>query len=565
MRISKLFGKTLREVPAEADTPSHQFLVRAGMINQLSAGIYSYLPLGWRVLRKIENIIREEMNAAGGQEVNLPVLQPLEMLQLTGRDRAYGKSLFTLYDRRERPLALGPTHEEVITQLAGHYARSYRDLPLLLYQIQVKFRDEPRPRGGLIRVREFHMKDLYSFDADEAGLDASYKKMLQAYQNIYDRCGLPSMIVEADSGAIGGKDSSEFMVIAESGEDEVIYCPACKYAANMEKAESAKVKIDNGKPLPIEEVATPGMWSIEQVAGFLKIPESHTLKAVFYIADGQMVFVVIRGDLGVNEIKLGNALRATELRMATEVEVIDAGLVAGAASPVGLKGFRVIADDSVDSGTNFVAGGNKPDVHIKNVNYPRDFKADIVTDIAIAHAGDKCPRCGGVLTSTRGIEVGHIFKLGTVYSEKLGASFIDEKGELHPLIMGCYGMGLGRIMAAVVEVNHDDKGIIWPLSIAPYHVYICVLSREGTHVSQEAEKLYKELTAAGLEVLLDDREESPGVKFNDADLLGIPFRVTVSPRTLEKNSVEFKKRSENESEIVPLDKIISKLQGLIKR
>ena len=564
MRISKLFGKTLREVPAEADTPSHQFLVRAGMINQLSAGIYSYLPLGWRVLRKIENIIREEMNAAGGQEVNLPVLQPYEMLQLTGRDRAYGKSLFTLYDRRERPLALGPTHEEVITKLAGHYARSYRDLPLLIYQIQVKFRDEPRPRGGLIRVREFHMKDLYSFDIDEAGLDVSYRKMLQAYQNVYDRCGLPSRLVEADSGAIGGKDSNEFMVIAENGEDEILYCPDCTYAANVEKAESVKEKIDNGEPLPVEEVATPGMWSIEQVAGFLKVPESHTLKAVFYIADGKMVFVVIRGDLEVNEIKLNNALKATELRMATEPEVIEAGIVAGAASPVGLKGFKVIADDSVTSGTNFVAGGNKHDTHIKNVNYPRDFKADIVTDIVIARAGDKCPRCDGVLTSTRGIEVGHIFKLGTVYSEKLGASFIDEKGELHPLIMGCYGMGLGRIMAAVVEINHDDKGIIWPLSIAPYHVYICMLSREGTPVSEEAEKLYEELTAAGIEVLLDDREESPGVKFNDADLLGIPFRVTVSPRTLEKNSVEFKKRSEKELQLVPLDKIVAKLQDLVK-
>jgi len=564
VRISKLFGKTLREVPAEADTPSHQFLVRAGMINQLSAGIYSYLPLGWRVLRKIENIIREEMNAAGGQEVNLPVLQPYEMLQLTGRDRAYGKSLFTLYDRRERPLALGPTHEEVITKLAGHYARSYRDLPLLIYQIQVKFRDEPRPRGGLIRVREFHMKDLYSFDIDEAGLDVSYRKMLQAYQNVYDRCGLPSRLVEADSGAIGGKDSNEFMVIAENGEDEILYCPDCTYAANVEKAESVKEKIDNGEPLPVEEVATPGMWSIEQVAGFLKVPESHTLKAVFYIADGKMVFVVIRGDLEVNEIKLNNALKATELRMATEPEVIEAGIVAGAASPVGLKGFKVIADDSVTSGTNFVAGGNKHDTHIKNVNYPRDFKADIVTDIGLARAGDKCPRCDGVLTSTRGIEVGHIFKLGTVYSEKLGASFIDEKGELHPLIMGCYGMGLGRIMAAVVEINHDDKGIIWPLSIAPYHVYICMLSREGTPVSEEAEKLYEELTAAGIEVLLDDREESPGVKFNDADLLGIPFRVTVSPRTLEKNSVEFKKRSEKELQLVPLDKIVAKLQDLVK-
>ena len=563
MRISKLFGKTLREVPVDADTVSHQLLLRTGMINQLSAGIYSYLPLGWRVLRKIEGIIREEMNKAGGQEVNLPVLQPYEMLQLSGRDRAFGKSLFTLYDRRERPLALGPTHEEVITQLAGHYARSYRDLPLLLYQIQVKFRDELRPRGGLIRVREFHMKDLYSFDTNEAGLDVSYRKMLQAYQNIYDRCGLPSLLVEADSGAMGGKDSNEFMVIAESGEDEIIYCPDCKYAANVDKAVSTKEKIDNGKPLPVEEVATPGMWSIEQVAGFLKVPQSHTLKAVFYIADGRMVFVVIRGDLGVNEIKLNNQLKATELRMATEPEVIEAGIVAGAASPVGLKGFKVIADDSVTTGTNFVAGGNKPDTHIKNVNYPRDFKADIVADIATARPGDTCCRCNGNFISTRGIEVGHIFKIGTKYSQALDANYIDEKGEPHPLIMGCYGMGLGRIMAAVIELNHDDKGIIWPVSVAPYHVYICPLPREGTPVSREAEKLYEELSKAGLEVLLDDREDSPGVKFNDADLLGIPFRVTVSPRTLEKNSVELTKRYEKESEIVPLTDIVDKLKELI--
>jgi prolyl-tRNA synthetase len=564
VRISKLFGKTLREVPADADTASHRLLVRAGMINQLSAGIYSYLPLGWRVLRKIENIIRDEMDKAGGQEVNLPVLQPYEMLQLTGRDRAYGKSLFTLYDRRERPLALGPTHEEVITQLANRFIQSYRDLPKMLYQIQVKFRDEPRPRGGLIRVREFHMKDLYSFDIDEAGLDASYQKMLQAYQNIYDRCGLPSMLVEADSGPMGGRDNHEFIVVAESGEDEILYCSDCKYAANVEKAESVKEKIDNGEPLPVEEVATPGMGSIEEVAGFLKVPESHTLKAVFYIADGKMVFVVIRGDLDVNEIKLNNTLKATELRMATEPEVIEVGIVAGAASPVGLKGFQVIADDSVNSGTNLVAGGNKPDTHIKNVNYPRDFEADIVADIASARAGDKCPRCGGILTSTRGIEVGHIFKLDTIYSDKFNACFIDEKGETRPMIMGCYGMGLGRIMAAVIELNRDDKGIIWPLSVTPYHVYICPLYREGAPVSREAEKLYEELSAAGIEVILDDREESPGVKFNDADLLGIPFRLTVSPRTLEKNSVELKKRSEKDSELVPLNKIVERLKVLIE-
>lgn len=563
MRISKLFGKTLREVPADADNVSHRLLLRAGMINQLSAGTYSYLPLGWRVLRKIENIIREEMDDAGGQEVHLPVLQPYEMWQQSGRDKV--DVLFTLYDRRQRRLVLGMTHEEVITQLASRFIHSYRDLPKMLYQIQVKFRDEIRPRGGLLRVREFHMMDLYSFDVDEAGLDLAYDAMVEAYQKVFDRCGLPTMLVEADSGAIGGKDSREFMAVTESGEAEIIYCPDCQYAGNVEKAVSAKGSIDNGKPLPVEEVATPGMGTIEEVAGFLHIPHSHTLKAVFYIADGEMVFVVIRGDLDVNEIKLNNALKAAELRMATESEVIEAGIVAGAASPVGLKGFKVIADDSVNSGTNFVAGGNKPDTHIRNVNYPRDFQADIVADIATARSGDTCHQCGGTFTSTRGIELGHIFKLDTIYSDKFEACFIDEKGETRPMIMGCYGMGLGRIMAAVVELHHDDKGIIWPVSMAPYHVYICPLSREGTPVSREAEKLYKELSAAGIEALLDDRNDSPGVKFNDADLLGIPFRVTVSPRTLEKDSVELKKRSEKGSEVVPLSDIIERLKELIER
>ncbi len=563
MRLSKLFGKTQREIPAEAETASHRLLLRAGMIQQVAAGVYSYLPLGWRVLKKIAAIIRDEMDKAGGQELIMPVLQPLELWQETGRDKAFGKGLFTLADRRERKLALGPTHEEVITELVKYNVQSYRDLPLLLYQIQNKFRDEPRPRGGLIRVREFTMKDLYSFDVDEAGLDKNYAIMLQSYQNIYDRCGLPTIVVEADSGAIGGKDSHEFMVVVESGEDEIIYCPGCNYAANAEKAVSAKEKIDNGKPLAIEEVATPGAGSIEEVANFLKVPHSHTLKAVFYIADGKLVFVVIRGDLDVNEIKLNNQLKATDLRMATEDEVIKVGLVAGAASPIGIKGIRVIADDSVNSGTNFVAGANKPETHVKNVNYPRDFKADVVTDIAQARPGDKCPQCGGELAATRGIEVGHIFKLGTFLSEKLGALFIDEKGTSKPVVMGCYGIGLDRLLAAVIEQHHDEKGIIWPPTLAPYQVYLCPLYKENTKVEEIAEKLYAELEAAGFEVLFDDRQESPGVKFNDADLLGIPWRLTVSPRTLDKDSVELKKRAEKDSELVPIEGIAQKLKALI--
>jgi prolyl-tRNA synthetase len=565
MRISKLFGKTQKETPAEAETASHRLLLRAGMINQVAAGVYSYLPLGWRALKKIAGIIRDEMDKAGGQELMMPVLQPLELWQETGRDKAFGKGLFTLFDRRERQLVLGPTHEEVITQLVSHNVQSYRDLPLMLYQIQTKFRDEPRPRGGLIRVREFSMKDLYSFDTDEEGLDESYNKMLQAYQNIYSRCGLPSLTVEADSGAIGGKDSHEFMVVTEDGEDEVIYCEKCKYAANVEKAQSVKGRIEGGKPLPKEEVATPGAGSIEEVAGFFKIPESHTLKAVFYIADGKLVFVVVRGDTEVNEIKLKNALGCVDLRFATEDEVIQAGIVAGAASPIGIKGFKIIADDSITLGANFVAGANKPETHLKNVNYPRDFEVDIITDIAQAHAGEECPRCSGKLSSTRGIEVGHVFKLGTFLSQKLGALFIDAEGASRPIIMGCYGIGLDRLLAAVIELHHDDKGIIWPLSVAPYQIYLCALHPEDPDVAAAAEKLYHDLEAQGLEVLFDDRNESPGVKFNDADLLGIPIRVTVSPRTLEKSSAEIKKRSEKEAQIVPLESITEKLKELIKR
>jgi len=542
---------------------SHQLLLRAGMIHQVAAGVYSYLPIAWRVLKKIENIIRQEMDAAGGQELMLPVLQPLEIWQQSGRDQAFGKGLFTLDDRRDRKLALGPTHEEVITQLVSYYVQSYRDLPRLLYQIQTKFRDEPRPRAGLVRVREFTMKDLYSFDVDEAGLDQSYDKMLQAYHNIYRRCRLPAAVVEADSGAIGGKDSHEFMLTTESGEDEIIYCTKCNYSANTEKAESIKDKLESEPPLPIEEVDTPGITTIEQVSNFLNVPQSHTLKAVFYVADGEVVFVVIRGDIEVNEVKLKNLLHCNELRLATAAELQEAAIVAGSASPVGITGIKVIADYSITSGANFVAGGNKPDTHIRNVNYPRDFKVDILAGIAKAHAGEDCPRCGGELLSAHGIEVGHTFKLGTFLSEKFGAVFTDPDGISHPIVMGCYGIGLGRLLAAAIEQNHDDKGIIWPMPIAPYHIYICPLYREDSNVSRVAESLYADLEAQGLEVLFDDRDESPGVKFNDADLLGIPIRVTISPRTLQKNSVEVKKRSEKEFELVPLEGIAARLGEIV--
>jgi prolyl-tRNA synthetase len=564
MRLSKLFGKTLREVPAEAETASHQLLLKSGMIQQLTAGVYSYLPLGWRALRKMEQVIREEMNAAGGQELHMPVLQPYEMWQESGRDVAFGKSLFTLIDRRERTLVLGPTHEEMVTDLARRNVKSYRDLPLMLYQIQTKFRDEPRPRGGLVRVREFSMKDAYSFDADAEALDVSYKKMIQAYSKIYKRCGLDAMLIEADSGAIGGKDSHEFMVSTEVGEDEVVYCKSCGYVANVERAGFVKTKPAEEPLLPLEEVATPGAKTIEEVASFLGMPKDRTLKAVFYSTDGELIFVTIRGDLEVNEVKLRNALKASELRLANDEEVKEAGLVAGSASAVGLKGVKVVADDSITTGHNFVVGANRDGYHLKNANYPRDFKVDIITDIALARAGHSCPKCGAELLSQRGIEIGHVFKLGTVFSQRQGAFFIDRDGVQKPLVMGCYGIGIGRLLAAVIEENHDEKGIKWPLEIAPYQVYLCALGMDETAVAEAAEKLYAELCRKGFEVLFDDRIESPGVKFNDADLLGMPVRLTVSRRTLKSSSVEIKLRREKETELVPLAGVAEKLKALLK-
>jgi prolyl-tRNA synthetase len=510
MRLTKLFGKTQREIPAEADTVSHQLLLRTGMVGQVAAGIYTIMPLAWRSLKKIENIVRDEMNKAGGQEITMPVLQPLELWQKSGRAQIMGKTLFTLNDRREHSLVLGPTHEEVVTELVSHHVQSYRDLPLMVYQIQVKFRDEPRPRAGLVRLREFVMKDLYSFDIDEAGVETSYHKMLHGYENIYKRCGLKAVIVEADSGAIGGKFSHEFMLPTESGEDTVISCPKCGYTANAEKAVFNKGAAKNDAPLPLVEIATPGMKTIEDLVIALKISARQTLKAVFYVADGKFVFVVIRGDLQVNEIKLNNTLHSRELRLATDAEVKEQGIIAGSASPIGLAGVTVVADDSVNSGTNFVAGGNKPDTHIKNVNYPRDFRADVVADIALAEAGNRCAKCETKFVAVRGIEVGHIFVLGTLYSAKLGANYIDAAGVSHPIVMGCYGLGLSRLLAAAIEQHHDDKGIIWPMPIAPYQVYLCPLYREGTKVGETADKINDELEAAGLEVLFDDRMESPG-------------------------------------------------------
>jgi prolyl-tRNA synthetase len=448
--------------------------------------------------------------------------------------------------------------------------QSYRDLPQLLYQIQTKFRDEARPRGGLLRVREFDMKDAYSFDADEEGLARSYDAMVQAYKNIYRRCGLPAVQVEADSGAIGGKDSHEFILATESGEDVMLLCPGCGYSANAERAESVKPPRDEETPLPLSEVHTPGIKTIEDLAAFLGIPKSKTLKAVFYASDGQVVFIAIRGDLEVNEVKLKNLLHCRELRLATEGEVEGAGLVAGSASPAGMwrsfhkEGIAIIADDSIKLGSNFVVGANRPDYHLRNANYPRDFEPDVIADIALAQAGHACRHCGTPLGAKRGIEVGHVFKLGTFFTERLEASFLDREGVQRPIIMGCYGIGVGRLLAAAIEQNHDEKGIVFPPAIAPYQVHLVALNVEDTAVAQAAEDLYQRIEQAGLEVLYDDRQETAGVKFNDADLLGFPVRIVVSPRNLRQGSAEVKQRRESQAQLVALEEVVEVAKGLLE-
>ena len=570
MRMTQLFNRTLRQEPSETDTISHRLLLKAGMVQQVAAGVYAYLPLAWRTLRKIERIIREEMDAAGGQELFMPNLNPRELWEESGRWDSFGPELMKLKDRKGRDFCLAPTHEEVITDLVRRRVQSYRDMPLILYQIQVKMRDEPRPRGGLVRVREFTMKDAYSFDADQEGLDRTYRTMVQAYKNIYARCGLSALAVEVDSGAIGGKDSHEFMLLAGTGENEIIACPQCGYAANQERADFLKppqaVSLD--RLLPMEEVYTPGVKTIAQLADYLGIHASQTAKAVFYTATyadrEELVFAVIRGDLDINEVKLRNYLKCAALELASDEAVSRAALVAGSASPVGLRGVRVIIDDSVVTSTNLVAGANRPDFHLRNVNYPRDFQAEAVLDIALARAGDSCPRCSGTLISQRGIEVGHIFKLGTVYSQKMGAMFLDRDGVARPVIMGCYGIGTGRLMAAAIEQNNDEKGIIWPLPIAPYQVHLVALGPDNPQVSAAAEKLYGDLQAAGYEVLYDDRLETAGVKFNDADLLGMPLRVTVSPRTLKNDCAELKLRKEQTARVVPLTDAAAETAALLK-
>jgi prolyl-tRNA synthetase len=564
MRMSRLFGKTLRNAPADADTANHQLMLRAGLVQQLAAGIYSYLPTGWKVMRKIEQIIREEMDRADGQEVIMPVVQPAELWQESGRIETMGDVLFHLKDRRERDLILGPTHEEVVVDLFKKQVQSYRDMPLMVYQIQTKMRDEARPRGGLMRVREFTMKDAYSFDTDWDALDGSYVAARAAYTRIFDRCGVPTIPVQADSGAIGGKDSEEFMYLTEVGEDTILLCNGCGYAANEEKADHKKHEMPDEELLPLEEVATPGQKTIDDLVRFLGVPHARTLKAVFYEIDGGPVFVAIRGDLEVNEAKLRNTLKAVSMALLDDEGVKKHGLVAGSASPVGLKGIKIVADDSVLASPNLVAGANKADVHYRNVNHGRDWKADVIADISLARAGNVCARCGGTLETKRGMEMGHVFKLGTVYTERLQANFTDEAGELKPAVMGCYGIGVGRVFAGAIEANHDERGIIWPPELTPYHVHLVGLGFDKPGVRESAEQVYQQLQDAGFDVLYDDREEgSAGVKFNDADLLGMPVRVTVSPRSIENGGAEIKRRTTKDAQVVPLGDAASAVRGLL--
>ena len=579
MRLSALFGKTLRQVPSEAETPSHRLLLRAGMVAPLVAGIYSHLPLGRAVLRKIEGIIREEMDREGGQEITMPSLLPIEVYQASGRDQSMADILFRVKDQRDRDFVLGPTHEEVTVELFKRNVRSYRDLPVLIYQIASKFRDEPRPRGGLIRLRQFTMKDLYSFDADSEGLDVSYRKMFGAYQRIFDRCSVATVPVLADSGAMGGKDTHEFIYLTEYGEDSCLLCPNCEYAANAEVAEFVKEPAHaEEEAKPLQEIDTPGLYTISALAEHLGVPESRTCKAVFYsaafAADGsgnkeqgttvQPVFVAIRGDMDVNEAKLRNVLGAVELRYMDEAEATKAGFEAGSASAVGLPTgagdeeqgtarVRVVADELVTQERNLVAGANKPDKHLLNVNYDRDWEADIVADIALAKEGYRCAKCGTPMDLRRGIEMGQVFKLGTRYSEMMGATFLDREGKPQPVVMGSYGIGTERLLAAVVDANHDEAGIVWPRSLAPYDVHMVAIQPDKPDVREVAERLYEELGDSGIPVLYDDRDETPGVKFNDADLLGMPLRVTVSPRNLEKGVVELKGRTDAESRTAAIE------------
>ncbi|MEX1143575.1 MAG: proline--tRNA ligase [Anaerolineales bacterium] len=569
MKMSHMFGTTLRQAPADAEVASHQLLVRAGFIRQLSAGVYSLMPLGWRSVDKIEDIMRAEMNAIGGQEILMPVVHTADIWKETGRWYKWGPEMTRFRDRKERDMLLGPTHEEVVTDLARREVQSYKQLPMLVYHIQTKWRDDPRPRAGLIRVREFTMKDSYSLDADEAGLDQQYRAHYQAYFNIFRRCDLPVVAVKSDVGLMGGSLAHEYMYLTSVGEDTLLLCDKCGYSANRQIALFKKPSVAKEKPGALEKVATPNATTIEDLAKFLKIPKAKTAKALFMMAkfseggkeSQKLIFAVVRGDMEVNETKLANAIKAVELRPAHPEEIAAIGAVAGYASPINLKGALVVVDDLIPESPNLVAGANETGFHYLNVNYGRDYQADLVTDLASAEEGYPCPNCAAPLRTSRGVEVGNIFKLGTFYSQAMGANYLDKDGKAQPIVMGSYGIGSGRLLACSAEEHHDEKGLIWPMSIAPYDVHMVALRGAG----EQAEKLYAQLQAAGLDVLFDDREESPGVKFNDADLIGLPIRLTVGERSLKEGGVELKLRHEEDKHLVKLDDVVTEVARIKER
>lgn len=554
MRLSKMHIKTLREVPNEAEIASHILLLRTGMIRKLVSGVYGFMPLGWRSVRKIENIIREEMDATGAQEILMSAVQPAELWQESGRWFAYGPEMWRVKDRNGRDFCLGPTHEEVFTDIIRNDVSSYRQLPLNLYQIQTKYRDEARPRFGLMRSREFIMKDAYSFDKDYAGLDKSYDEMYKAYEKIFTRCGLTFRPVEADTGAIGGSNSHEFTALSEVGESEIAYCEKCSMAATTEKAECVDAPAEDDAMLPLEVVNTPGTKTIEEVANFLGMDQSRTIKALLFVTydeegkENGYVAAFVRGDRELNMVKLINALNIPEhsIEFADEAKMSQAtGCVGGFTGPIGLHDCKIVVDSELVGLKNLCAGANKEDYHVKNVNYGRDYEGDIVTDLKLLKEGDPCPVCGAPVKHARGIEVGQVFKLGTKYSESMGATYKDENQKDQFIVMGCYGIGVTRTLSAVVEQHHDENGIIWPMSVAPYHVIVTLVKPEDEEQAAVAEKIYNDLMKAGVEVLLDDRKERPGVKFKDADLLGIPVRITVGKRAGE-GIVEYKLRREEE-------------------
>jgi prolyl-tRNA synthetase len=565
MRMSQLFSETLREVPADAEVSSHQLLLRAGFIRQIATGVFSYLPLGQRSARKIEQMMREEIDAIGGQEMDMPVVHPASLWQETGRWYKIGSELGRFKDKNDRDMVLAFTHEEVVTDLLRREIKSYRQLPRTVYHIQTKWRDDPRPRAGLIRAREFVMKDSYSLDRDDEGLHTQYRAHYSAYHNIFNRCALPTIAVESDVGMMGGTMAHEFMYLTPIGEDTLLLCDACGYQANRQIATFRKPEAETEEALPVERVATPEMKTIAGLADFLGVPKVRTAKAVFMVgtfAEGeeereQLVFAIVRGDMDLSETKLTNAVKAKELRPAHDEEISASGAVPGYASPIGLNGVLVVVDEAVAGSPNLVAGANEAGYHLRNVNYGRDYEAAVVSDIAAAQEGDLCPECGTPMRMSRGVEVGNIFKLGTRYSKDMGATFVDEDGAHRPVVMGSYGIGVGRLLACVAEEHNDENGLCWPITVAPYEVHLLAL-RGGFDA---AEQLYQELAAAGIEVLFDDRDESPGVKFNDADLVGVPIRVTVGKRSLDEGGVELKLRDENDRSLVPLVDAVARVEA----